>query len=105
MAVVVCPGPGPRRPACPVLSGGTCPLVEGADAIVIALRPQAEQMHELNRLHQARGLTVLAETSTSRAPGEEQGPTLTPAMSDETVVDVVLDALASRAKGSNISSA
>jgi hypothetical protein len=37
--VVVCPGPGRGRAArCPLLSGEPCPLVDGADAVVFALR-------------------------------------------------------------------
>jgi GNAT superfamily N-acetyltransferase len=36
--VAVCPGPGGRRVPCPLTVGLACPLVEGADLVVTALR-------------------------------------------------------------------
>jgi hypothetical protein len=39
LEVVACPGPGRGRPRCPLLEGGTCPLVEGSDAIVVVVGP------------------------------------------------------------------
>jgi RimJ/RimL family protein N-acetyltransferase len=40
VAVAVCSGPSRRRrPGCPVLTGGRCPLADGADAIVVLLDP------------------------------------------------------------------
>ena len=37
--VRTCPGPDGPTPHCPVLEGRPCPLVEGADALVVALLP------------------------------------------------------------------
>jgi L-amino acid N-acyltransferase YncA len=38
--VITCAGPGARSvPACPLLEGKPCPLVEGADLVIVALRP------------------------------------------------------------------
>lgn len=38
--VLTCPGPGPGHHAsCPLDTGGTCPLAEGADAVVVAVPP------------------------------------------------------------------
>ncbi len=38
--VITCAGPGSSRvPVCPMLNGGTCPLVDGADAVVMVLPP------------------------------------------------------------------
>lgn len=52
--VVTCPGPAARsgRP-CPLLSGGSCPLVDGADAIVLALPPSDPRTAELLAVHRA----------------------------------------------------
>ncbi|HEX4979129.1 MAG TPA: GNAT family N-acetyltransferase [Acidimicrobiales bacterium] len=38
--VIACPGPRQKRPACPAISGLPCPLVAGADAVVV--RPRAD---------------------------------------------------------------
>jgi len=35
--VLRCPGPGPRRPTCPLLAGAPCPVARDADVIVVAL--------------------------------------------------------------------
>jgi RimJ/RimL family protein N-acetyltransferase len=46
--VLTCPGPSsPAGRRCPRLSGGHCPLVDGADAIVVALRPGDERLRRL----------------------------------------------------------
>jgi GNAT superfamily N-acetyltransferase len=54
--VVVCPGPGRGRAArCPLLEGERCPLADGADAVVFALRADdprsAEVLAGMHRLH------------------------------------------------------
>jgi GNAT superfamily N-acetyltransferase len=54
--VIVCPGParGPRS-HCPLLAGERCPLADGADAVVFALRPDDRRSGEvlagLRQLH------------------------------------------------------
>jgi hypothetical protein len=37
--VITCPGPGRDRRRCPLLNGGRCPLVDGADAVVVVVQP------------------------------------------------------------------
>jgi hypothetical protein len=51
MEVAVCAGPAGRHVPCPLLNGGTCPLVEGADAIVVSLGSHDESLDELVRMH------------------------------------------------------
>jgi hypothetical protein len=42
--VITCPGPGARSVGpCPLLEGGRCPLVDGADAVVVV--PRADDAH------------------------------------------------------------
>ena len=56
--MIVCPGParGPKS-HCPLLAGERCPLADGADAVVYALRPDDERAREvlagLRTLHPA----------------------------------------------------
>jgi hypothetical protein len=38
--VIACPGPGRGRPPCPLLHGGSCPLVDGSDAVVVVVAPE-----------------------------------------------------------------
>jgi hypothetical protein len=50
--VVTCGGPAHRGTAgCPVLEGDRCPLVDGADAVVVALRPDDPRTEELIAAH------------------------------------------------------
>jgi hypothetical protein len=42
--VITCPGPGRGRPRCPLLEGGTCPLIEGSDAIVVVVGSGPEDL-------------------------------------------------------------
>lgn len=51
--VAVCPGPTGRRAPCPLMVGQTCPLVDGADLVVTALRgvdgERVRMIHEQQR--------------------------------------------------------
>ena len=50
--VVSCPGPSSlRNRHCPALSGRACPLVEGADAVVVALAPEDPNRGALTPIH------------------------------------------------------
>jgi RimJ/RimL family protein N-acetyltransferase len=50
--VVTCGGPAHRGTAgCPALEGRRCPLVDGADAVVVALRPDDPRTEELIAAH------------------------------------------------------
>jgi len=50
--VVLCPGPRPgRAPRCPAVGGEACPLAAGADAIVVALRPDGSRVPALVEAH------------------------------------------------------
>ena len=52
LATAMCVGPDRRvRHACPVLEGGTCPLADGADAIVVLLDPADERSQQLIEAH------------------------------------------------------
>lgn len=55
LGVRVCPGPEHGRlRACPLLSGGSCPLVDGADAVVVALSRSARTTSALLDAHGER---------------------------------------------------
>ena len=52
LATALCAGPGGRvRHGCPVLEGGSCPLAQGADAIVFLLDPDDDQSRRLVEAH------------------------------------------------------
>jgi len=62
LAVLTCPGPGPHR-RCPVLEGGSCPLVDAADVVVVRSPPGDERWEALLAAHRQRhpDLAVLLE--------------------------------------------
>lgn len=52
LTTAMCAGPDGRvRHPCPVLEGGTCPLADGADAILMLLDPDDERSHRLVESH------------------------------------------------------
>jgi hypothetical protein len=56
--VIACAGRTAGRPACPVLSGGKCPLAAGADAIVVAM-PVSPERDALVAAHRAGAVPVV----------------------------------------------
>lgn len=55
LAVAMCTGPDRRRRGvCPALGGESCPLVDGADAVVVLLDPAAPSTAALVSAHRAR---------------------------------------------------
>lgn len=55
LATMLCAGPDHRSThGCPVLEGGTCPLADGADAIVVLLDPDDERNQQLVEAHHHR---------------------------------------------------
>ena len=56
--VIACAGRTAGRPACPVLSGGTCPLAAGADVIVVAM-PVSPERDELVAAHRSGSVPVV----------------------------------------------
>lgn len=54
MQLALCSGPGHRRGDCPELCDGSCPLVDGADAIVVLLDPDDQHTAELLTRHHER---------------------------------------------------
>jgi hypothetical protein len=55
VGVLACPGPGGSRVhPCPLLRGGSCELLEGADAVVVALRADDPGTRPLLAAHDAR---------------------------------------------------
>jgi RimJ/RimL family protein N-acetyltransferase len=98
MEVVVCPGPAARRRGCPLLEGGTCPLVEGADAIVVSLAARDTRLAELARRHSSQppAVPVIVEVGAAAPPPE--GVRVVRATEDEkAIVAAVRDALADAA--------
>lgn len=70
--LVGCPGPGGRGPTCPALLGRPCPLVTGADVVVVAHPPDHDDWSALRGSH-ARvhpGVPVCVELR----PGQEPVP-------------------------------
>jgi hypothetical protein len=66
LTVAMCAGPaGRRHNECPVLTGGRCPLADGADAIVMMLDPDDERSRRLAEAHQEHvpGRPVLVRRS------------------------------------------
>ena len=54
-SVVACAGPGSNQvPSCPLLDGGHCPLVDGADEIVLAFAPNDPRRAQLAGVHATR---------------------------------------------------
>lgn len=52
LQLIYCPGPSSLRPGhCPALHGRPCPLVEGADAVVVALRADDPSRGALTPIH------------------------------------------------------
>jgi hypothetical protein len=108
--VVACPGPSalPRR-RCPLLDAGTCPLVEDADVVVVAL-PAADPARRLlvdaHRRRRAGPPTIAAEAPGTppgahpatrvrprgrRRTGIDRGPSMPP---ERRLMDVALGAIA-----------
>ena len=56
--VIACAGRTAGRPACPLLTGGTCPLAAGADAIVVAM-PASPERDELVAAHRSGTVPVV----------------------------------------------
>ena len=56
--VIACAGRTAGRPACPVLSGGICPLAAGADGIVVAM-PASPERDELVAAHRSGSVPVV----------------------------------------------
>ena len=74
--IVSCPGPSSlRNRRCPALSGQACPLVEGADAVVVALSPEDPNRGALTPIH--RFCHAPVPVFLQEAPGEER-PTWLP---------------------------
>ena len=55
LATAICAGPAARgEHVCPVLDGGSCPLADDADAIIVLLDPDDERTDEIVRAHRER---------------------------------------------------
>jgi len=86
--VRTCRGPGENRP-CPLVSGGTCPLVDGADAIVTLLPDDRAGTAEILEQHRLRSDIHLVLPA-SGSPGPD------PCQSATGVVDDIRSALGLR---------
>ncbi len=68
LATAMCAGPaGRKRSGCPVLEGGSCPLADDADAIVVLLDPDDERTQQLIDAHRRNhpGTPVLVRSKRS----------------------------------------
>jgi hypothetical protein len=67
--VVSCAGPGSRQvPACPIVDGRPCPLVEGADLVVVATQPKEDIRAALLACHaQVRSSPPILDEATVSA--------------------------------------
>jgi hypothetical protein len=90
LATAMCSGPAGRtRAGCPVLEGGSCPLADDADAIVVLLDPDDERTQQLIDAHRRNhpGTPVLVRSKRSgRQAGGAHAPT------DEGCVEIDADA-------------
>lgn len=86
LEVIACPGPGECRVRCPLLSGESCPLVDGADAIVMVASTTGEVWDEIRAAHRREHpeVPVVVESA-----GRRHG--------DPGLVDLVEDRLAEQA--------
>lgn len=91
--VIQCPGPGDH--SCPYIDEGTCPLVEGADAIVISLPSNDEGTRSLLRAHRELrpDIPVFIDGATDDTMGELSTEVFTRKMSDHEVVSRIIRAL------------
>jgi hypothetical protein len=85
--VRICPGPDGPRPRCPALDGHPCPLVEGADALVVALPPDDPRTERLLAEHRRRHPGLVVE-----APADDPA-TRSPCETAAAVVDRIRGAL------------
>jgi RimJ/RimL family protein N-acetyltransferase len=94
--VAVCPGPPANGGRCPALSGGACPLVAEADAVVLSLAPGDQRTREMVRAHRALrpDVPIIIDHRSTDVPDDEHLTTLTRAMTDEDVIDLILTTLA-----------
>lgn len=67
--VLVCPGPA-RRPACPALGGGRCPLAGDADAVVVSPARDDESWHTLRGRHRDLHPDVPVYVDVTHSSGE-----------------------------------
>ena len=62
--IITCAGPGAASvPVCPLLEGGVCPLVEGADLVVLALPPSDPRSAALEDAHRLRSTRLPVPTA------------------------------------------
>lgn len=57
--VAVCSGPGRATRSCPLLAGGVCPLVRGAEAVLLGFPRESDECAELLANHRRADLPVL----------------------------------------------
>jgi hypothetical protein len=97
LEVLVCPGPNARAHGCPVLEGGTCPLVDAADAVVVSLPSGDERMRQLVRAHRSRhpAMPVVVEARHD-APTAGETARVAPGAPDDEIVDLLFGVLGRR---------
>lgn len=94
--VAVCPGPEHLRgDGCPLLTGGRCSAVEGADAIVFALPLSSEKSRLILRAHRptAGSRPVCVETATRDAEAFAAAQDAFTLLREPIVASALVDAL------------
>lgn len=93
LQVVACPGPASRRVRCPALEGRRCPLVDGADVVVVSRMRQPGQAAALLDAHRRDAPDVPVCVESSAAMADEHTPAGAPLVpageGDEAVVRFV----------------
>ena len=103
--IVSCPGPSSfRHGRCPALHGGTCPLVEGADVVVVALPAGDRSRGAITPIHRfchARVPVLFQEAAGEERPAwlPDGMPILPRNASPTEVVDALTAALRTRRPG------
>ncbi len=87
--VRTCPGPGGRDRPCPLATGERCPLLDGADAVVLDLVPRTPETADLADTLAGRGIPLVV----TRRGGDDRsaGPCQRAADIVEQLADQLLD--------------
>jgi hypothetical protein len=89
LQVLACPGPSGRNARCPIMTGMACPLVDGADAVVVSHPRDDAQWRRLLQVHDSRDSRVPICVEGLPASAEDPRRTHVPAATDADAVAFV----------------